>query len=331
MSALKLFSQKHISRYLSLRPGESKLGEKILFISDLEELRKSPAEFVIFGIPEDVGVRANYGKPGTSNAWEAFLGAFLNVQHNRFLKPEKVLLLGEINTSEEMNSASNIDPSDPNYHPKLGDITEKIDEKVSTVVKAIISAGKIPVIIGGGHNNAYGNLKGASEAFQKPVNALNIDAHTDLRTTDYRHSGNGFSYALKNGFLKKYSIFGLHQNYTPEYIFKEMDNSEDLQYSLMENLQKIDKTATFQENLDFVKVDNFGLEIDCDAISGFPSSAVSPTGFSLNEVRELTRLAGKDKNCCYLHVCEAIAKDDFPTAKALSYFVTDFIKAKNNG
>lgn len=331
MSAIKLFSQKHISHYLSLRPGESKLGEKILLISDLEELRESPAEFVIFGIPEDVGVRANYGKPGTSNAWEAFLNAFLNVQHNRFLKPEKVLLLGEINTSEEMKSASNIDPSDPNYHPKLGDITEKIDEKVSAVVKAIISAGKIPLIIGGGHNNAYGNLKGASEAFQKPVNALNIDAHTDFRTTDYRHSGNGFSYAIKNGLLKKYSVFGLHQNYTPEYIFKEMDNSEDLHYSLFENLPQKDRTATFQENLNFVKQEHFGLEIDCDAISRFPSSAVSPTGFLLNEARELTRLAGKDKNCCYLHVCEAIAKDDFPTGKALSYFVTDFIKAKNNG
>lgn len=326
MDGVKIYSEKHVSRYLSLRSGETKLGEKVRLLSGPEELPRSEAKYVIFGIPEDIGVRANHGKAGTANAWEAFLGAFLNVQQNRFLDPEKILLLGEVDTSEEMKQASNIDPSDPNYHQKLGDITQKVDAKVSEVVKKIISAGKIPLVIGGGHNNAYGNLKGASEAFQKKVNVLNIDAHTDLRTTDYRHSGNGFSFALKNGFLNRYSVFGLHQNYTPEYIFQEMDSSEDIHYSLFENLQKDDLMFHFQKNLEFVKEENFGLELDCDAIAGFPSSAVSPTGFSLNEVRELVRITAKEKNSCYLHVCEAIAKDDYPTGKALSFIVTDFVK-----
>lgn len=328
MNNLNIYSEKHISGYLSLRPGESKLGEKIIFISDLEALRKSPAQFVIFGIPEDIGVRANYGKQGTSNAWEAFLGSFLNIQHSRFLNSEKVLLLGKINTSEEMKKAANIDISDPNYHQKLGDLTELIDEKVSEVVREIISAGKIPIIIGGGHNNAYGNLKGASEAFQKPVNALNIDAHTDLRSTEYRHSGNGFSYGVKDGFLKKYSVYGLHENYTPEYIFKEMHSSEDLQYRLFETLPQQDKISAFSGSIDFVNQENFGLEVDCDAISNFPSSAVSPTGFTLNEARDLVKLAGKEKKCCYLHVCEAIAKDDFPTGKAITFLITDFLKSR---
>ena len=326
MQYVKIFSEIHLSQYLSLRKGETKLGEKIQFLGASEEVSKSNAKFVIFGIPEDIGVRANYGKPGTSTAWNAFLSAFLNVQQNRFLDSGKILLLGEIDTSEEMKKASHIDESDPNYHQKLGDLTEKVDEKVSAVVKEIISEGKIPIIIGGGHNNAYGNLKGASEAFQKKVNVLNIDAHTDLRTTDYRHSGNGFSYALKNGFLNRYSIFGLHQNYTPEYIFQEMDNSEAIHYSLFENFQKDDLSFHFQKNLDFVKEENFGLEVDCDAIAGFPSSAVSPTGFSLNEVREFVKITAKERNCCYLHVCEAIVKENFPTGKALSFIVTDFIK-----
>ncbi|MFD2516337.1 formimidoylglutamase [Salinimicrobium flavum] len=328
MQHVKIYSEKHLSRYLSPRKGEIKLGEKVKFLAAAEGLAKTDANFVIFGIPEDIGVRANYGKPGTSNAWEAFLNAFLNVQHNRFLDSGKILLLGEIDTSEEMEKASYIDDSDPNYHQKLGDLTERVDEKVSAVVKEIISAGKIPVIIGGGHNNAYGNLKGASEAFENPVNVLNIDAHTDLRTTDYRHSGNGFSYALKNGFLNRYSVFGLHQNYTPEYIFEEMDKAGEIHYSLFENLQKGDLSFHFQENLDFVKDGKFGLELDCDVIAWFPSSALTPTGFSLNEVREFVRIAARENNCCYLHVCEAIAKGDFPTGKALSFIVTDFLKNK---
>ncbi len=328
MQGLKIYSKKHLSPYLSLRKGETKLGEKVTFLGASEELSETRAEFVIFGIPEDIGVRANHGKPGTSNAWSAFLSSFLNVQQNRFLDSGKILLLGEIDTSEEMKKAGNIDESDPNYYQKLGDLTEKVDDKVSAVVRKIISAGKIPLVIGGGHNNAYGNLKGASEAFQKKVNVLNIDAHTDLRTTDYRHSGNGFSYALKNSFLNRYSVFGLHQNYTPEYIFQEMDRSENIHYSLFENLQKDDLSFHFQKNLDFVKEEKFGLELDCDAMAGFPSSAVSPTGFSLNEVRDFVKIAAKEKNCCYLHICEAIMKENYPTGKALSFIVTDFLKNK---
>ncbi len=329
MQDVKIYSEKHLSQYLSRRKGETKLGEKVGFLGASQELSESTAEFVIFGIPEDIGVRANHGKPGTSNAWQAFLSAFLNVQQNRFLDCGKILLLGEIDTSEEMQKAANIDESDPNYYQKLGDHTEKVDEKVSAVVKKIIAAGKIPLIIGGGHNNAYGNLKGASEAFERPVNALNIDAHTDLRTTDYRHSGNGFSYAIKKGFLNRYSVFGLHQNYTPEYIFQEMDNSEAIHYSLFEDLQKDDLNFHFQKNLDFVKEEKFGLEVDCDAIAGFPSSAVSPTGFCLNEVREFVRESANEKNCCYLHICEAISRNDFATGKAISFLVTDFLKARS--
>lgn len=326
MQNLKFYNRKSVERLISFRDGEVKLGEKLNFISAWGDLEKIDAEFAIFGIPEDIGVRANHGKAGTANAWKAYLKAFLNVQHNQYLDP-KVILLGEIHASEEMERAANIDPSDPNYHQKLGDLVENIDTKVSEVVKQVISAGKIPIIIGGGHNNAFGNIKGAAEGFGKPINILNIDAHTDLRSTEYRHSGNGFSCALKKGVLKKYSVFGLHENYTPQYIFEEMENSEDLDFTLFEELKRGDLNSAIQKNLEFVKQEQFGLEVDCDSMAYFPSSAFSPTGFSLEDVRELVRLAAKEKNCSYLHLCEAVVHENFATGKALSYLVTDFLKA----
>jgi formiminoglutamase len=70
---------------------------------------------------------------------------------------------------------------------------------------------KNPII--GGHNNSYGNIKGTALAKGKPVNAINFDAHSDFRILEGRHSGNGFSYAYEEGFLKKF-YFGLHENYT---------------------------------------------------------------------------------------------------------------------
>jgi formiminoglutamase len=132
-----------------------------------------------------------------------FINALLNAQANRYTNPENVILLGEVMCGDFMKKSSNIDKEDPNYLPKLGDLVSAIDKVVTEVVQRIVEAGKIPVIIGGGHNNAYGNIKGASLALKKPLNVLNIDAHTDLRKTDHRHSGNGFSFARKGEFFRK--------------------------------------------------------------------------------------------------------------------------------
>lgn len=332
MAKLKFYQKRHIDQFLTLRPGESKLGEKLKFISGVEDLRGSDAQFVIFGIPEDIGVRANYGKPGTSGAWNACLSSLLNVQDNDFIPSEKIVLLGEVDPSVEMEKASNLESSDPNYFVKLGELVEQIDEIVSATVKEIISAGKIPIIIGGGHNNAYGNLAGSSRALGTPVNVLNIDAHTDLRRLEHRHSGNGFSYARKNKHLKKYAVFGLHQNYTPQYIFEEIDGSPDLEYFLFDDLETEDEMLeSFKRCLRFVNPGKFGLEVDCDSIANFPSSAMSPSGFTLDRIRQLVQKSAKEKNCCYLHLCEAVTADSFPTGKALSYLITDYIKSKTNG
>ncbi|HET8855715.1 MAG TPA: arginase family protein, partial [Salinimicrobium sp.] len=160
----------------------------------------------------------------------------------------------------------------------------------------------------------------------KPLNALNIDAHSDLRKMGYRHSGNGFSFAIKEKLLKKYAIFGLHENYTPQYIFDQVDGDEDIRYVLFDGLSRGQMKQAFDELLEFTSNEAFGLEADCDSIAGFPSSAVSPTGFSLEEVRDFVRKAAGNKNCVYFHLCEAADSDLYPTGKALAYLVSDFIK-----
>lgn len=330
MEGIKLYNYKTVHKWINTRPGESKFGEKVNYLENFEALSHHKAKYVLLGIPEDIGVRANQGKPGTSNAWQVCLTALLNTQANRYTNPENVILLGEVRCQEFMTKSSNIDNEDPNYRPKLGDLVSGIDQIVTEVVQKIVDAGKIPVIIGGGHNNAYGNIKGTSLAIKKPLNVLNIDAHTDLRTPDYRHSGNGFSFAKKENFLGKYRIFGAHRNYTPDYIFKELDESSNDQYYLFEHLllkSSAEINKVFQEELSLTAQDDFGLELDCDAISKFPSSAQSPSGFSFNMVRNFVALAGKEENIKYLHICEAAPTPASETevGKALSYLITDFI------
>jgi formiminoglutamase len=330
MNGIKMYNHKTIEGLFTKREGETNFGEKVGFIENLEEMENSNAKYVLFGIPEDIGVRANLGKPGAGNAWKTCLKSLLNVQANQYTNPENLILLGEVECSILMAKAANIDQADPNYLPKLGDLVQSLDGVVSELVKRIILAGKIPIIIGGGHNNAYGNIKGTSQALRKPVNILNIDAHTDLRKLEHRHSGNGFSYARKELFMAKYRVFGLHQNYTPEYIFEEMIASPKDQYRLFEHLMLLPSQEiikAFREELEIVSNDDFGLELDCDAIREFPSSAKSPSGFSFNMVRNFIKIASEEKNIHYLHICEALPQENqnFDVGKAISYFITDFI------
>jgi formiminoglutamase len=335
MNGFKIYNYKTIECLFTKREGESKFGEKVGFIENLDELENANAKYVLFGIPEDIGVRANLGKPGAANTWKACLKSLLNVQANQYTNPENLILLGEVECSNLMEKAANIDDADPNYLVKLGDLVQTLDEVVSGLVKRIILAGKTPIIIGGGHNNAYGNIKGTSQALKNPVNIINIDAHTDLRKLEHRHSGNGFSYARNDKYMAKYRVFGLHQNYTPKYIFEEMNVSKKDQYRLFEHLMLLSSQEiikAFREELEFVSDDDFGLELDCDAIREFPSSAQSPSGFSFNMVRNFIKIASEEENIRYLHICEALptSQTEAKVGKALSFLITDFLNDKTH-
>lgn len=322
---LVFYNKDSISHFISKRQGETKFGEEIVFVDSFEALETSSAKYVLFGIPEDIGVRANHGKPGASTAWKAFLPAFLNIQKNRFNTPKNCMLLGEIDCGDLMEKANSINPKEKDYHQKLGLLVSELDERVAATVENIHSSGKTPVIIGGGHNNAYGNIRGLSKSLGKPIDVLNIDAHTDLRKTDYRHSGNGFSFAMEEGFLNKYAVFGLHKNYTPEYILEAQEISKNIFFDYFEDMLLLspqEKAASFQQSMDFLG-SPFGLEIDCDTIENMESSAKTPSGFSLNEIRGFVQMA-KKKNPLYLHLCEASARNSPLTGKALAYLVSDF-------
>ncbi|MDR6301154.1 formimidoylglutamase [Mesonia maritima] len=327
MENFTLYNSVLLEKHLNAREGEEKLGEKVTLLNSFEELEEHEAKYVIFGIPEDIGVQGNHGKKGTEKAWESFLGTFLNVQANEYNSPENCILLGEVNCQAFTQEAEIILAQRENPLEKLGELVNKIDMIGAEVVEKIISAGKIPIIIGGGHNNAYGNIKGTSKAINRHINVVNIDAHTDLRTCDYRHSGNGFSYAKQEDFLNYYSIVGLHKNYTPQYIFDLMNNDKTIDFTLFEeylHLNPLEKLVKLKKAFDFAR-NHFGLEIDCDAIQNFSSSAMGPTGFSVNDIRSFLKLARKE-DVLYLHLCEASPDKSPLIGKALSYFVSDFIR-----
>ncbi|PKH69079.1 arginase [Flavobacterium sp. ALD4] len=343
MEKLIPFTINDLAKITNHRSGEIKFGEKMITIPKGEDpiafLQTTEAKYVLLGIPEDIGIRANFGRPGAASAWDTAIKNIANIQHNRFCKGSQLIVLGQVNVSEEMKEVEHLNFHDIDDRSKLSQLVEKIDKDVSHIIFNIIKSGKTPIIIGGGHNNSYGNIKGTALAKGKPVNAINFDAHSDFRILEGRHSGNGFSYAYEEGFLKKYFIFGLHENYTSKSVLDMIKKTEDrVRYNTYDSLA-IRKEKDFNQEmvnaLEFIKTDFFGIEIDLDAIPNIASSAMTLSGFSVEQLRQFISFFGKNKNAAYIHICEGAPelgeeKNTHLIGKLIGYLVTDFIKANNN-
>jgi len=341
MENLVPFTLLDLGKITNHRSGEIKFGEKMITIpKDVDVVNfitESKARFVLFGIPEDIGVKANNGRPGTSNGWKNAISSIANIQHNRFCKGSQIIILGSLDVAEELKAAENLNFDNTDDRKKLSKLVEKIDKEVSHIIFTIIKAGKIPIIIGGGHNNAYGNIKGTALAKGKPVNVVNFDAHSDFRILEGRHSGNGFSYAFDEGFLKKYFIFGLHESYTSKNVLLKLKDLEDrVRFNTYDEIA-IRSEKNFEQELNqalnFIKNDSFGIELDLDALPGVASSAMTLSGFSIEKARHFVHHFGKHSNAAYLHICEGAPElfdDKNPQllGKLIGYLVTDFIKAK---
>ncbi|MFD0836354.1 formimidoylglutamase [Mariniflexile aquimaris] len=336
MDKLVLFNKISCDNLINKRLGESKFGEHIQILPSIssiyDQLLNLDVTHVIIGLPEDVGVYANYGKTGASKAWVATLKVLLNIQSNEFTRANKVLILGHLDFSEELLKMSELDPSKKKSINKARKLVNDIDKQVTFIVEQIVAAGKIPIIIGGGHNNAYGNIKGTSLALKKPINAINFDAHSDFRPEEGRHSGNGFSYAYAEGFLKNYYIFGLQRNYSPDKLYKTLKKLKLIKFATFEDLEvskKLKFKDTLEQALTHVGNTAFGVELDCDAIENIPSSAMTPSGFSVNRARSFVSYFGKQENAKYLHICEAAPtkKTETQVGKLITYLIIDFINA----
>ena len=336
MQHLILFTEKEKQHLLKKRKGETKFGEHIQLIPNLTNIYDSivnlDVDYVLFGIKEDIGVYANLGHTGTYKAWEATIKVLLNIQSNAFTNAKRILILGHLDYTEYREPLLALDISKKKNLVKTRKFVETIDKDVTNIVSTIVKAGKIPIVIGGGHNNAYGNIKGCALVNNGRINVVNFDAHTDFRAEEGRHSGNGFSYAFAEGFLKNYFIFGLHENYTSDTLFKTLKKIKNLKYNTYEAIEVRNESefnAEVKIALDHVAEKRFGIEIDCDAIENIPSSAMTPSGFSVKQARQFVHSFGQHENATYLHICEAAPtkKTETKVGKLITYLITDFIRA----
>ena len=80
MPQLRIYTKQDILSQTKIRRFETKLGERIQVLADANNLvgslQQSNARFVLLGVPEDIGVKANHGIGGADSAWLPFIQSF---------------------------------------------------------------------------------------------------------------------------------------------------------------------------------------------------------------------------------------------------------------
>ena len=268
--------------------------------------------------------------------------SFLNIQSNDFLEGGELLLLGHFDFSEmehliENNALSLDERSEAFRHA-----VNTIDGEVEQLIHLITQNKKIPIVIGGGHNNSYPCIKGAAKGYYKAgllpiaqINTINLDAHADLRPMEGRHSGNGFTYAEEDGYLEKYCVIGIQENYLPQNVWIDIVNNPFVDCITYEDIF-IHEKRTFLQAIghatSFTDDTRCGIELDLDIIKDVLSSATSPVGISTNQARQYIHYATSQSKVAYLHICEGATqlsdgRTNPSTGKLISYLVSDFVKA----
>jgi len=295
----------------SPRAGEQRLGDS------LAPLGQAP--FVLLGAAEDLGVRANGGRPGAAESPEGVFRALLNIPCNGWVRGGELSWGGIL----DLRSAASV---------------EAVDEAVHAAVAPWMMAGLVPLVVGGGHNNAYPLLRAASEAAGAPVNALNLDPHPDVRALEGRHSGNGFSYAREHGLLERYAVLGLSEYAVNSASLDRLNTTPGWTYETLESWAVRGETSwesAMDRMLGHVQKGRFGLEIDVDGITGAPSSAQTASGLTWLQARELAYRAGQTGQVSYLHLTELAlnyaSEGERPgQAKAAAMLLLDFVRGTQN-
>lgn len=171
-----------------------------------------------------------------------------------------------------------------------------------------------PILIGGGHDIAYGHYNGISKYIgtNETVGIINFDAHFDLRSNENgNNSGTPFFQIAEdckeNGSVFKYFCLGIRKDANDKTLFK---TANDLGVDYIENkgFSKEYAKAIVMKLLDFIqKVDYIYLTIDMDGFSSAYApgvSAPSPLGFRPKIVLETLEIVIQSKKLISMDIAE---------------------------
>ena len=181
-------------------PQDLRLGDVIVHASKIAD--GCERAIVLIGVPQDIGVERNGGRQGAALAPTAIRRALSKLT---------------VGPMQEAFAAGRLVLADAGDIDVEGKTLEQIHDEQHDIVAAVLRAGYLPIVLGGGHDCAWPTIR-ALETMGQPYGVINIDAHADVRPLKEgrSHSGSPFyqllsmsnSHLLAGGFAE----FGLQQH-----------------------------------------------------------------------------------------------------------------------
>lgn len=228
------------------------------------------ADAVLIGFASDEGVRRNKGRQGAKEAPGALRTALAGMSLTSAQAALKVFDAGDVVVD--------------------GQALEGGQQRLAKQVATIIDDCKgLPIVLGGGHEVAFGTYSGVAQSARRTgqrIGILNLDAHFDLRQVERPSSGTPFRQALEAereaGTELRYAIVGISQPSNTQALFNTAEEF-GVRYLLdtesqVSDIQKVREfIAEFTADIDLLY-----LTMDLDVLPAAVAPGVSaPAGYGV--------------------------------------------------
>jgi formiminoglutamase len=280
-------------------------------------LKANSLNIGLLGFCCDQGVIRNLGRPGAKEGPNAFRHALANLPIH-------------FNQSVQVYDCGNI--------VCLDDDLETAQAHLAQAVALLRQLNLHPVLIGGGHEMAFGHYQGlVKNGMPDNFGIINFDAHFDLRPLLPEHRGSSGTPFLqiaqdckKQQAPFRYSCVGIQPYANISSLF-EQAKALDVRYRLAEDVI----LGGLDANLEFLKdalahIDNLYLTICLDVFNVAYAPGVSApqaTGLSPWDVIPLLRYLVRSKKIISLDIAELSPPNDrrHQTEKLAAWLVSDYI------
>lgn len=217
-----------------------------------------------------------------------------------------------------------------------GQDLEGAQERLGLAVSGILGVRGLPVVLGGGHEVAYGSYLGwrrrLDAGSDERWGVLNLDAHFDLRHDDQSTSGTPFLQIAVDETMAgrdfRYAVLGVGHADNTRILF---DRAAELGVRYLQD-EFCDPEAVVEFVGDFLsEVDRVHLSIDLDVLPSYVAPGVSAPaafGVGLSEVRTAARMVAESGKLGLLDIAELSPPLDVDgrTARLAAHLVDDVVR-----
>ena len=267
----------------------------------------------LIGFPSDEGVKRNGGRPGAAKAPKAIRSQLYKMTPDAE-QPDVFR-----NLIEHTNDLGDVDVN--------GNL-ESDQEELGKIVASYIDADVVPVILGGGHETAFGHFLGYAKSGVETA-IMNIDAHTDVRSlkNSQAHSGSPFRQAIEHesGCCNTYLAAGLQPHAVAKSHLDYIDaNGGQYKFRDETNITSISSLFHMHES------DHLMVTFDMDAVDqAFAPGVSAPCTNGLHPELWLTAayLAGRNEQVSSFDIseCNPEYDRDGQTARLAALTVWNFL------